>query len=77
MFLYTCLSAKLTNKYESNIIKFQRNLYAETEMLGVTGVWVYGAGPWSGHSVIYFNIVNKSMIRDLVQCHLLYCHSFI
>ena len=28
------------------------------------------------HCAIQFNIVNKSMIRDLVQGHLLYCHSF-
>ena len=37
-------------------------------MLGVTG-----RGLEVVHCAIQFNIVNKSMIRDSVQCHLLYC----
>ena len=41
------------------------------------GLWVCectGRGLRVVHSAMHFNIVNKSMIRDLVQCHLLYCH---
>ena len=37
-FLYTCLSAKITNKFEPNNIKFHKSLYAETGGFKYVGV---------------------------------------
>ena len=70
------LISKLTNKFESINIKFHRSLYAETGRLEVTGVGCAGRSLGVVHCVIQFNIVNRYMIRDLMQCHLLVCHSF-
>ena len=46
-FLYICLSAKITNKFESNNIKFHKSLYAETGTLEGLNLWVYKTGPQS------------------------------
>ena len=42
--LYTCLSAKITNKFESNNIKFHKSSYAETGKLEGPNLWVYKTG---------------------------------
>ena len=50
-FLSICLIAKITNKNESNNIKFHKSLSAETEKLagggggGGSNMWVYKTGP--------------------------------
>ena len=69
------LISKLTNKFESNNIIFPWSLYTETGRLEVTGVGCAGRILEVVHCAMQFNIVNRSMIRDLMQCHLLDCHS--
>ena len=46
-FLYSCLSAKIAKKFESDIIKFHKSLYAETGKLDGSNIWVYKTGPLS------------------------------
>ena len=44
-FFYTGLSAKITDKFESNNFKFHKSFYAETGKLEGSYMWVYKTGP--------------------------------
>ena len=61
--LYTCLSAKITNEFESKNIKFQRILYAETGKLEGSNMWVFKTGPQS-------YTLNRGQHRDSLQIHM-------
>ena len=79
-FLYTCLSAKITNKFKSKNTKLHKSLYEETGKLGELNMWVYKTGPYSytlegrvfqKKAQSYICIYNEVFMS---LCHTIDCH---
>ena len=61
-FLYTCLSAKITNKFGSNTIKFHKSLYVETGKLDRSNTWEIGGFKYVGVQSLWKALAQFSVI---------------